>query len=147
MKITIDLTCPHCVGSSIVRNGKKRNGAQNYLCKICKKQFIADHERTYRGSAASIVVLIKMMLVRGGGVRDAAAALGISAWKVLKTLRTSLYTIKPKQKHYNRLELDELWTYVGKKRTDFGLYTPITVKPEKSSLMFGENGIVRPPQS
>jgi IS1 family transposase len=65
--------------------------------------------------------LIKRLLVRGIGVRDAAAALCISAGKVLKTLRTGRYTLKPKQAHYDVLELDELWTYVGKKENKLWL--------------------------
>ncbi|MDR2500486.1 MAG: hypothetical protein LBD37_05325, partial [Treponema sp.] len=30
MSINITLFCPRCHSSSIVRNGKKRNGTQNY---------------------------------------------------------------------------------------------------------------------
>jgi len=35
--------------------------------------------------------------------------------KVLKALIESHYDIKPKQKHYTRFEVDELWTFVGSK--------------------------------
>jgi IS1 family transposase len=55
------------------------------------------------------------MFVRGNGVRDICAVLKISAGKVLKTLCSSRYEIKPKKKHYDTLEIDEFWTYVGRK--------------------------------
>jgi IS1 family transposase len=56
-----------------------------------------------------------MMLVRGIGIRDICFILKISAKKVLKTLCSSSYKIQPKKKHYDVLEVDELWTYVGRK--------------------------------
>ena len=70
MSINIILDCPHCHSETIVRNGKKHNGPQNYLCKKCGKQFISDHERTYYGSTSWILSMIKIMLVRGIGIRD-----------------------------------------------------------------------------
>jgi IS1 family transposase/transposase-like protein len=115
MKITIELNCPHCNNPNIVRNGKKSNRAQNYLCKACGKQFISDLERTYRGTFSYIAGLIKIMLVRGAGVRDISATLNISMKKVLKILTSTNYQIKPARKHYDCLEIDEFWTYVGRK--------------------------------
>ena len=95
--------------------GKKHNGPQNYLCKSCGKQFISDHERMYRGSIVWISTVIKMMLVRGIGIREISCILKISVGKVLKTLCSSRYEIKRQKKHYDTLEVDEFWTYVGQK--------------------------------
>jgi phage antirepressor YoqD-like protein len=55
------------------------------------------------------------MLVRGISIRDICAILKISAKKVFKTLCSSSYKIQPKKKHYDSLEVDEFWTYVGRK--------------------------------
>jgi IS1 family transposase/transposase-like protein len=115
MIINIILNCPHCHSRTIVKNGKKHNGTQNYHCKDCSKQFISDHERTYRGSLSWITALIKIMLVRGCGIRDISIILSVSVKKVLKTLTSSCYQIKPKKKHYDKLEIDEFWTYVHSK--------------------------------
>jgi IS1 family transposase/transposase-like protein len=113
MLITIELNCPHCQSPNIVRNGKKSNGPQNYLCKACGTQFIRDGERTYKGTLSDIDDKIKIMLVQGVGVRDISAILKISITKGLKTLISSKYQIKPAKKHYDCLEIDEFWTYVG----------------------------------
>ena len=59
--------------------------------------------------------MIKIMLVRGNGIRDISVILKISVQKVLKTLCSSIYEIEPKKKHYDILEIDEFWTYVGNK--------------------------------
>jgi IS1 family transposase len=56
------------------------------------------------------------MLVRGIGIRDISVVLKVSISTVLKVLRSTKYKIKPKQNHYDRLEIDEFWTYVGKKQ-------------------------------
>jgi IS1 family transposase/transposase-like protein len=115
MQITIELKCPHCNSPNIVRNGKKSNRAQNYLCKACGKQFISDLERTYRGTLSYIADLVKIMLVRGVGIRDISVILNIRIKKGLKTLMSTKYQIKPARKHYDCLEVDEFWTYVGRK--------------------------------
>jgi IS1 family transposase/transposase-like protein len=115
MQINIEFKCPHCHSPKVVRNGKKSNRAQNYLCKACGKQFISDAEKTYRGALSYITDIIKIMLVRGNGIRDISVILKISVWKVLKTLRSTKYQIKPARKHYDCLEIDEFWTYVGRK--------------------------------
>ncbi|MDR0567798.1 MAG: IS1 family transposase, partial [Spirochaetaceae bacterium] len=74
---------------NIVKNGKN-NGSQNYLCKDCGRQFIADHEKTYRGCLTGIAELVKIMLVRGVGIRDISAILRISVTKVLKVLTSGI---------------------------------------------------------
>jgi serine kinase of HPr protein (carbohydrate metabolism regulator) len=56
------------------------------------------------------------MLVRGIGIRDIRAVLKVSITTVLKALKSTKYKINPKQNHYDRLEIDEFWTYVGKKQ-------------------------------
>ena len=98
-----------------MRNGKKAYKPQNYLCKDCGRQFISDADRTYKGTIAWILGAIKRSLVRGCGIRDIAIILEVSVGKVLRTLAESRYDIKPKQQHYARLEIDELWTFVKSK--------------------------------
>jgi hypothetical protein len=60
--------------------------------------------------------MIKIMLVRGVGIRDIGIILQVSITTVLKVLKSAKYQIKPKQSHYDCLEIDEFWTYVGKKK-------------------------------
>jgi IS1 family transposase len=56
------------------------------------------------------------MLVRGMGIRDISTVLKISITKVLKVLKSTKNKIKPQRSHYDCLEIDEFWTYVGKKK-------------------------------
>ncbi len=58
------------------------------------------------------------MLLRGSGVRDCAAVLDISKETVLRMIiRNALETdIKPRQAHYDAIQIDEQWSYVGRKK-------------------------------
>jgi transposase-like protein len=97
MKIQITIKCPKCGSTQIVRNGKKPNGKQLYKCHDCNRQFIADHEKTYKGTLSTIVNQIRIMLVRGSSIRDIAAVLCVSIYKVLTTLVETEYDISPKK--------------------------------------------------
>ncbi|GHT19916.1 hypothetical protein FACS189429_7950 [Bacteroidia bacterium] len=55
------------------------------------------------------------MLVRGIGIRDISVIEQVSVRKVLSVLVNSNRIISPKQQHYDCLEVDEFWTYVGNK--------------------------------
>ena len=116
MKTQIDISCPDCHSNSLKKNGKKSYGKQNYQCKDCKRQFIGDHALTYHGCHSKIEDIIRLMTVRGCGVRDIAVIASISIGKVLSTIGSSVYKITPKKRYYERLEVDEFWTYVYRKK-------------------------------
>jgi hypothetical protein len=60
--------------------------------------------------------MIKIMPVRGAGVRGIGIILEINVTAVFKALTSTKYRIKPKQSRYDRLETGEFWTYVGKRK-------------------------------
>ena len=95
--------------------GKRATTHRIIFCKAYGKQFISDFERTCRGPLSSIACMIKIMPVRGIGIRDISVILKVSVWKVLKTLKSTSYRIKPAKTHYDCLEIDEFWTKVGRK--------------------------------
>jgi hypothetical protein len=61
------------------------------------------------------------MLVRGIDIRGISAVLKISSTKVLKTLKSGTYKIKPRYSHYDCLEIGGFWTYVREKKNKIGL--------------------------
>jgi serine kinase of HPr protein (carbohydrate metabolism regulator) len=83
---------------------------------------------TYRGCLSRVAGMVKIMLVRGIGIRDISVVPQISITKVLKVLKSTKYRIKPKQTRYDRLETDEFWTYVGNKKNNVWPNTRITGK-------------------
>lgn len=76
--------------------------------------------------------LVLKMLVRNSGIRDIEAVLGIHRQTVLKWLNQAAEEreVKPRQKHYQQLQIDELWTFVKerkrKKRWLLYAYAPET---------------------
>jgi len=116
MQIQITLYCPDCQSVKIKKNGNKSSKKQNYYCISCSRQFIGDHALRYQGCLSTINARILKMLVRGIGIRDIAEIETVSTNKVLSVLVKSSHKIKPKQSHYDKLEVDEFWTYVGNKK-------------------------------
>ena len=116
MQIKITLYCPDCQSANVKKNGKKPSEKQNYLCKDCGRQFIGDHALSYKGCHSKLIKKILLMLVRGIGIRDISEIEDISIKKVLSVSVNSTHRIKPKQSHYESLEVDEFWTYVGNKK-------------------------------
>ena len=116
MKIQITLYCPGCQSGNVVKNGHKSySEKQNYLCKDCQRQFIGDHNLIYSGCHSALAQRLKRMFVRGMGIRDIAQVEQISIGKVLNSLRKSKVAPRPKRSHYDELEVDEFWSYVGEK--------------------------------
>ncbi len=115
MKFDKALSCPYCRGTKVVRNGIKKNGKQNLLCKTCSKQFQPAY--VYQGCIAEKKELVLKMLCRGSGVRDSAVVSGMSKSTVLAFIKTAAANLvyKPKKHTYRRVQIDEQWSYVGKK--------------------------------
>ncbi len=60
---TSELTCPKCNSSKIVKNGRIHNGKQNYKCKHCDRQFVANCEKKYISSETKALI-DKLLLER-----------------------------------------------------------------------------------
>lgn len=116
MIIQKQLSCPHCNNSHLVKNGKKNNGSQNYMCRGCNKQFIDEY--MYWGADKSKQDMALKMMMRGSGIRDCSKVLGISTGAVLSCITRNAKDIEiaPSKKEYNKVQIDEQWSYVGNKK-------------------------------
>ena len=130
-QIIVKLDCPHCFSTKVVKNGKKPNGSQNYLCQKCKKQF--QHEYLYWGANVKIKRQIISLLVHGNGVNDIVHILGVSKGCVLRTLikNGSEITIEPSKRHYQKVQIDELYSFVQKKKKKVWLLYAYDVESNK----------------
>ena len=116
MKTQIKLNCPDCHSIILKKNGKKSYGKQSYQYKDCNRQFIGDHALSYQGCHSTVESRIRLMLVGGCGIKDIAKITSVSIGKLLSTLQGWAYQLFPKRQYYQKLEVDEFWTYVGKKK-------------------------------
>ena len=88
---------------------------QNYLCKDCRRQFLKPGDYQQNGRRKDIPVLITRMLARGCAIRDIRAVLCVSFAVIYKVITGLRYDHKPLRDFYDVLEIDEFWTYVGRK--------------------------------
>ncbi len=123
MSCDFEVVCPDCQSMRIVKNGHKKTGKQNLLCKDCRLQF--QWEYSYRGADKSVKEKIVRMLLRGSGVRDCAAVMDVSVGCVLRLLlkEGQQLNITPKHRYYHKVQIDEQWSYVHDKgKTVYMLY-------------------------
>lgn len=128
------IKCPHCRNAKVVRNGKKANGQQNYWCKNCGKQF--QDQYFYNACNPEIRELIRRMLLRGNGIGDICSVLSVSAKAVLRLLVSwgKRIQVKPRQKRYFKVQIDEMWSFVGSKQRKYGFCTLTAPNPRRYSL-------------
>jgi IS1 family transposase len=132
------LSCPYCFGTKVIKNGRKKSGAQNYRCQVCGKQF--QDEYLYWGAEQKNKDLISRMLVKGSGIRDIANILTISTGCVLRVLLS--YTnveLKPRHQSYHQVQVDELYSFVqSKKKKVWILYAYCAQTKEILGLTMGK---------
>ncbi len=131
--------CPKCQSIEVVKNGKVQ-GKQRYKCESCSLQFT---RLTPRGRPAQEKAMAVTLYTLGLSIRAIARLIGVSPTAVLKWIKTFAKT------HYEKpapgdaiiVELDEMWHYLGSKKTSYGSGKLIVEKLE--SLLTGnvEEGI------
>ena len=138
----IAVRCPHCDSAQIVKRGKTHRGTQRYLCQntaCARGSFLLDYRN--RGCLPEVKQQIIDMSLNSSGVRDTARVLRISTNTVLSELKkkeaalelvntTRLRTINPEDiaVHVERAgeaEMDEMWSFVGKKKEQRWLWHAI----------------------
>ncbi|MCX2740729.1 hypothetical protein OO017_12285 [Pontibacter sp. M82] len=83
-EITIQIDCPYCHSVKVVKNGVKRTGEQNFLCRACGKQFQYANEKA--GCRSRVKQLVLGILVRNSGIRDIEEVTGMHRQTVLRWL-------------------------------------------------------------
>ena len=126
------MKCNQCLSEiNIVKNGKRKDRKQNYLCKCCNHQFIKDEDRVYLGKIKYIKGAILRFLLHGAGVRDISESLLVSTKTVLKILIKTKVNLNPKRMKYEKIIIDEMWTYVQNKKNKQWLIYAICAKTKE----------------
>lgn len=142
-EISTKVICPHCQGANVVKNGHKKDGTQNFLCKICRKQFQFFYKNN--GANPRTKVLIISLLLRNSGIRDIETVLKVSRRCVLNCLfsESNKCLISPKLTHYKSVQIDEHWSYVHqkKKKKRWLIYAYAPETDEVLGYVIGNRGI------
>ena len=84
----IEVHCPKCQGTQVIKHGKSPEGKQRYLCQNAQcdqETFMLDY--TYKARQSGVKDQIVDMTMNGSGVRDIARVLKISPNTVITELK------------------------------------------------------------
>jgi transposase-like protein/IS1 family transposase len=117
------VTCHNCQ-SICNRFGKHRNGLQRYRCSQCRKTFTEDHTRPLADMRLPMdkAESILKLLVEGMSLRSIERVTGVHRDTIMSLLLLAgersqqLMDAKMRNLQTRYLQVDEIWTYVGKKR-------------------------------
>ena len=114
--------CPKCACAEAVKNGKMQ-GKQRYRCKSCGCNYTQSSR--YRIDRETRIKCIRLYL-EGVGFRGIGRLTGVShviVQKWVKELGDSIERFRPQTddvEPVSVMELDEMWHFVQKKRTNAG---------------------------
>ena len=130
--------CPKCSSSEVVKNGNHL-GRQRYLCKSCRLQFT---RTSARGRPASEKASAVLLYTLGLSLNCIARIFKVSTPAVLRWVRLFAEKTyeKPEPAEAVIVELDEMWHYLGSKKTNSGSGKLIVAVPVGS--LTGNVGIV-----
>lgn len=117
------LTCPNCSSSTIKKNGHIHNGKQNHQCLNCGRQFVLNPEKkTIPEEERS---KIRQALLERVSLEGICRIFNVSMPWLLKFMNEIIHEL-PENLNANVIEnedleiavieLDEQWSYVGKKK-------------------------------
>ena len=131
-------TCPKCNYFEVVKNGQHL-GRQRYRCKSCAFQFTRTNARGRPAREKATAVLLYTL---GLSLNCIARMFKVSTPAVLRWVRLFAEKTyeKPEPAEAVIVELDEMWHYLGSKKTNSGSGKLIVAVPVDS--LTGNVGIV-----
>ena len=119
------MECPECQSTHIRKNGKRR-GKQNHICVDCGRQFI-ENPQAHRGYNDEIRQECLQMYTNGSGFRAIERVKGVHHTTIINWVK-QVGGLLPDAYDPKQVpdvgELDELQTFVGRKKTKSGYGQP-----------------------
>jgi insertion element IS1 protein InsB len=114
------MDCKYCT-RKCRRSGRQNNGTQRYYCMVCKKY--QQKEYIYQACRGTANATITSLVRESVGIRGIARVLRIATNTVLKRIKTIAAGISrpPIDQEQLTFEVDELWTYIGRKDNEYWL--------------------------
>ncbi|NQE38532.1 hypothetical protein E5S67_06317 [Microcoleus sp. IPMA8] len=115
------MQCPECQSTHINKNGHKK-GKQNYICVRCKRQFINDYQ-SHKGYSEEVKRECLKMYVNGMGFRAIERVKNVHHTTIINWVKEAgklLPDCYAPEIDPEVGELDELQTFVSKKKTKPG---------------------------
>ena len=113
------MKCRKCNSGATVKNGFMA-GAQRYKCKNCSFQFTKE---TAHGKPVKDKILALVLYLSGLSMNMTAKIVGVSAQTVMRWIRLFHDKFATPGQHVSNIEeieVDEMYSYFGKKNSIFG---------------------------
>lgn len=129
------MKCTHCESGKTVKAGANPSGSQRYYCKECHRHFTPEPKP--KGYAAEVREQAVKMVVDGANFRRTGRYLKVNHQTVVNWFNAATAELKPAKTprpvvgEGDVVELDELFTFVGDKKT----------KPTSSRKSIGKHGV------
>lgn len=113
------MKCPRCSEENFVKNGMSF-GKQRYHCKVCGNNFTVELKSTAKPKATKRLAL--QLYLEGLGFHSISRVLGVSHVSVIKWIKEFGKQIESYKNDVPAkiVEMDELHTYIGRKKTIAG---------------------------
>jgi transposase-like protein len=133
MKPALNLACPRCPSRHIARNGRSRHGHRRFVCRDCGATFgELDHRRVDETKKQAAL----RHYAEGVGLRATERLVGVSHNSVMRWVRQAVAgkaLAAAGAEEVQIIEADELWSYVGEKKEQFGSGGLLIALPETFS--------------
>lgn len=134
------MQCSRCKGVTSVKNGFV-NGKQRYKCKSCGNNYSVEQKSTAKSSAEKRLAL--MMYLEGLGFNAIGRLLKVSHVSIINWIKkygSQLEEIK-NTSPIDIIELDEMHSYIGSKKTTVGYGLQLIERENNTLLSLLEIGV------
>jgi insertion element IS1 protein InsB len=134
------MTCKFC-DHLCQRAGKQRNGAQKLYCTQCDKY--QQQEYIYLACRAGTIEMVQSLICESVGIRGISRVLGIAAITLMEKIQSIASTIERPivGKDQPCFEVDELWTYVGRKENEHWVAYALDQKKDVIDFVVGKRTV------
>jgi IS1 family transposase/transposase-like protein len=131
------MECKYC-GRQCRRSGRQKSGIQRYYCLVCRKYQQKDY--SYQACWSTTNETIRSLVCEGVGIRGISRVLKIATNTVLERIRRIAESISrpPIPKDEPTFEVDELWTYLGRKENEYWLAYALDSKGRVADFVIGK---------
>ncbi len=135
------IICKRCGSESVVKNGFAR-GSQRYRCKGCSLNFVEGDQRRKPQTAVKKALCVIMYSLGKASFSMLGKILGHSPSIIYRWIVEAIDKTPepPVSEEIQEMEFDEMWHFIGSKKTSFGSSKPLIVG--HGELLPGLQGIV-----
>ena len=115
------ICCKQCKSYEVIKSGRII-GQQRYKCKDCRLHFVLGDKRVKPFSAIKRAFAVILYSIGKASYGFIAKLFGVTRSAVLKWLRQegALLNVPSIPSTIKEMEFDEMWHFIGSKKTNFG---------------------------